>query len=180
LLDSACSAIYPIDTATDAIGSPVSVAGKSPQELLLDHEGKIWVMAGNQADGVQATLSHINPNTGGLLKSYSFGKEDPVHPVFNNTKDTLYFILVKYLSSSTQSGIFRMSINDASLPSSAFVSASGLQNFWGLGIHPKNSTVYVADPLGFTQRGRVSIYNPDGSLINSFQTGVGPGHFLFD
>jgi DNA-binding beta-propeller fold protein YncE len=178
--DSACSAIYPIDTATDAIGPAVAVAGKSPQELLLDKEGKMWVMGGNQADGVQATLSQIDPNTGNLLKSYSFGKEDPVHPAFNKTKDTLYFILVKYTPGSTQSGIYRMSINDASLPSNAFVSASGLQNFWGLGIHPKTGAVYVADPLGFTQRGRVSIYNPVGSLLNSFQTGVGPGHFLFD
>ncbi len=94
--DSACSAIYPIDTSTDALGTPIAVAGKAPQELLLDGEGMLWVMGGNQAQNVEATLSRIDPATGSILKSYSFGKEDPIHPIFNKTKDTILVSFVLF------------------------------------------------------------------------------------
>lgn len=178
--DSACSAVFPLDTATDAIGTSIAVGGKAPQEILSDKNGLLWVMAGNQADGVEASLSCINPTSGNLVKTFLFGKEDPVHPVFNNGKDTLYFIQVTYLSGAKKGGVYRMSIDDASLPAQPFVAASPLQNFWGVGIHPKSGAVYVTDPLGFTQRGRVSIYPVQGGPISTFSTGVGPGHILFD
>lgn len=178
--DSACSSIYPIDTGTDALDAAIPVAGKAPQEILSDKNGMLWVLGGNQAEGVEATLSSINPANGSLLRSYFFGKEDPVHPVFNQTKDTLYYLQVSYVSGATKGGVFRMGIQDVTLPSQAFVPAAALQNFWGVAVHPKTGEVYVADPMGFTQRGRVSIYGIDGSLRNSFATGVGPGHILFD
>jgi hypothetical protein len=73
-----------------------------------------------------------------------------------------------------------MAIHDATLPTRPFVAARGLQYFWGVGVHPQSGYIYVADPKGFTQQGMVRIYRPDGGIVDSFATGVGPGHFFFE
>ena len=178
--DTAASAIYPINTTTDAIGESMPVGGRAPQEILRDREGMLWVLSGNEAKGIESKLTRLNPATGAVLHTYSFGAADPLRPVFNGNHDTLYFIEVSYTGSSTNNGIYRMGIHDAALPAQAFIPAQGLQYFWGIGIHPASGNIYVADPVGFTQRGKVYIYKPDGSLVTTFPTGVGPGHFFFD
>ena len=178
--DTAASAVYPIDIATDAVGAGVALAGRAPQEILQDKEGKVWVLSGNESKGVESKLSRLDPVTGAILKTFAFGAADPLKPVFNKTKDTLYFIEVSYSGGVANNGIYRMGIHDAALPTQAFIAASGFQYFWGIDMDPQTGLIYVADPVGFTQRGKVTVYRQDGSLLNSFGTGVGPGHFLFD
>ncbi len=178
--DSAASAIYPIEIATDAVGSPISISGRAPQEIAEDAEGMLWVLSGNKAQGVAAALTRINPATGSILKQYPFGAADPLRLVFNAAKDSLYFIEVSYSGGTANNGVYRMSIHDAALPMQAFIPAKGLQYFWGIGVHPESGNVYVADPKGFVQKGMVRVYAPNGNGVDSFATGVGPGHFLFE
>jgi len=178
--DTAATAVYPIDIATDAVGTAMAVSGRAPQEILEDREGKLWVLSGNEAKGIESKLTRLDPTSGNILKTFSFGTADPLKPVFNKTKDTLYFIEVSYSGGAANNGIYRMGIHDAALPTQAFVAASGFQYFWGIDIHPVSGHIYIADPVGFTQRGKVQVYRQDGSAVNTFATGVGPGHFLFD
>jgi YVTN family beta-propeller protein len=178
--DTAVSAIYPVDIGDDALGSPVAVGGRAPQEILQDKEGMLWVLSGNKAKGKEAKLTRIDPATGSILKVFAFGNADPVRPAFNPAKDTLYFIEVDQSGGSADNGVYRMGIHDGALPAQAFVPAQGFQYFWGVGVHPVSGQIYIADPVGFTQLGTVYAYRPDGSLANTFQTAVGPGHFLFD
>ncbi len=177
--DTAAENIYPIDTATDVIGSAIHIDGRAPQEILRDKEGMLWVLSGNDAQGVQSVITRVSPADGSILKTYYFGAADVLRPTFNATRDTLYFIEVNYNGGSTNNGIFRLGIYEGGLPP-AFIAASGLQYFWGVGVHPLSSNIYVADPKGFTQRGIVRIYRPDGRIMDSFETGVGPGHFYFE
>ena len=181
--DTASTAIYPIDVETDVVGPPVKIAGPAPSELLQDGEGMLWVLAGNKPQGVPATLTRLNPATGDILKRYAFGSADPMRLTKNNAGDSLYFIEVSY-NGGGNNGIFRMGIHDATVPAQAFIAASSsptaLQYFYGLGIHPRSGNIYVADPRGFINQGAVSVYRPDGRLVDSFSTGVGPGHFLFE
>ncbi len=178
--DVAAEDIYPIDTATDVIGSAIHIDGHAPQEILRDKEGLLWVLSGNDAKGVQSVLTRVSPADGSILKTYYFGAADALRPTFNNTRDTLYFIEVNYSGGSANNGIYRLGIHQDGLPGSAFVAASGLQYFWGVGVHPTSGNIYVADPKGFTQRGMVRIYQPGGKVVDSFETGVGPGHFYFE
>jgi len=178
--DTACNSIYPIDIRTNKAGSPISIAGRAPQEIVQDNEGMLWVLSGNQASGVASYLTRIDPSTGLILQQYAFGTADPLRLVLNNNKDSLYFIEVSYSGSGTNNGLYRMGIHDARLPTQAFVSAKGLQYFWGLDIQPGTGMIYLADPAGFTGAGTVYVYQPDGQLKHQFSSGVGPGHFLFD
>jgi hypothetical protein len=178
--DTAASSIYAIDTATNTLGAPITVAGRAPQEIVEDKEGMLWVLSGNKAKGIESKLTRIDPTNGAALTSYSFGTAEPIKPVFNPGRDTLYFIEVDYSGGFNNNGVYRMGIHDAVLPAQPFIPATGLEYFWGLGIHPRTGHIYIANPLGFTQRGSVSVYRQDAGLVRSFGTGVGPGHFYFE
>ena len=179
--DSTGNKIYKVDALTDKVTQTIQVAGYAPKEILLDKEQTLWVLAG---DGLQigkiATLTRIDPSTGNILASWQFPPNaEPVKPVFNTTKDTLYFIEANQFGSSDNNGIYRMGIHDATLPPQPLIAARALQYFWALGIDPRTGYIYVGDPKGFIQNGSVHIYTQNGAPIDSFAVGVGPGHFYF-
>ena len=173
--------IYRIDVTTDKITQAIPVAGYAPKEILLDKEQTMWVLAG---DGLQvgkiATLTHIDPSTGNILASFQFPPNaEPIKPVFNPTKDTLYFIEANQFGGTDNNGIYRMGIHDAALPAQPLIASRALQYFWALGIDPATGHIYVGDPKGFIQNGDVHIYTQNGTAIDSFAVGIGPGQFYF-
>jgi YVTN family beta-propeller protein len=179
--DTAGNHVYNVDVNTDQVTQRMQVAGYAPQEALVDKEQMLWVLGGEQYAGKTATLTRIDPSTGEILKSYTFSPNaNTVKPVFNNTKDTLYFIEANQNGGTADNGIYRMGIHDAALPSQPFVAARQYQYFWALGIDPVSGNIYIGDPKGFIQKGIVYIYRPDGTMVNSFNVGLGPGHFYFD
>ncbi len=179
--DTACAQILGYNVLNDAPEKSINIGTGAPQELLVDAEQKLWVLSGNVSQGTAAALTRIDPATRQVLKSYAFtAGADPLRPVFNAAKDTLYFIEANYNGGSTNNGIYRMDIHAGSLPQQPFIAAHGFQYFWALGIEPGTGYIYVGDPKGFTQRGSVSIYQQDGTLRKTFLTGVGPGHFYFN
>lgn len=178
--DTACSSIYKVDMHTNSVVQSIAVAGRAPQEVLVDKEQMLWVLAGNQPKGKVSSLTRIDPSSGNTLASYIFPADaGPIRPVFNNTKDTLYFIAANFNGGTTWNGIYRMPIHATALPSEPFIPAVQYQYYWALGIAPGTGHIFVGDPKGFTQKGNVTIYRANGSPISSFATGIGPGHFCF-
>ncbi len=172
--------IYGINTLTDKVSDSVKVAGNAPQELLLDKDQMLWVLAGDEPQ-FTGTMTRLDPSTGNILQSYTFPAAAYVmKPVMNITKDSIYFIEVNYNGGITNNGIYRMGINDDELPQVPFLQAAPNQYFYALGIEPSSGNIFVGDPKGFSQNGAVYIYRPDGTLIKNFNVGKGPGHFYFD
>lgn len=179
--DTADNKIYQVDVTSDALIRTIPVAGYAPQEVLIDKEQMLWVLAGDQPQGRIATFTRIDPSTGEILASYTFpAAADPLKPVFNNTKDTLYYIEDNNYGGTDNNGIYRMNIHDVALPAIPFIPAVANQYFWALGIDPATGNIYVGDPKGFVQRGSVSIYKADATKLTTFTVGLGPGHFYFD
>jgi len=178
--DTACSRVYTINTTTDAVETSIPVSGAAPQEALEDAQGRLWILSGNVSKNKSSSLTVID-KAGNIVRSYHFpDKADVIRPVFNPTLDSLYFIEVNYSGGNDYNGIYRMSINDADVPSVPFIAAQAYQYFWALGIDPKDGKIYIGDPKGFIQKGSVSVYKQDGTRVTSFPVGLGPGHFYFD
>lgn len=179
--DTATQNIYLVDTALLQLSDSIAIAGRAPQEMVSDKLGRIWVLSGNVAKGKDAALTVLDPVGHSILKSYAFpAGADPIRPVLSPGKDSLYFIEVNYSGGTQHNGIYRMGISDAALPAQPFVAAQQFQYFWGLDIDAATGIIYIADPKGFVQKGRVLRYRPDGTKLGEFATGVGPGHFYFD
>jgi len=179
--DTACNYIYEIDASSDQITSRINIAGRAAQMVLTDKNDKLWVLAGNVYQGKVATLTQIDPQTKAILKSFTFPSgADVMKPCWNPTRDTLYFLGVNYNGGTDYNGVYRMSINDNTLPGQLFIPAQALQYYWGLAVDPIKNEIYLGDPKGFIQNGNVSIYQTNGTKIKSFNVGIGPGFFSFD
>ncbi len=173
--------IYVVDIVTDKVVRSIKTSGYAPQEVLVDKDQLLWVLSGYQPGGIVATLDRIDPSTGNIVASFIFpSAANPMKPVFNKTKDTLYFIEVNYSSGKDNNGIYRMGIHEQALPVNALIPANTNTYFYALGINPTDGNIYVGDPLGFSQKGRLYIYHPDGALLKNYLVGYGPGHFYFD
>lgn len=179
--DTACNYIYQVDGTNSEIKRAIRIEGRAPQAALTDKEGMLWVLAGNAVKGKRASLCRIDPSSLNVLQTFWFPEgSDPIKPCFNPGHDTLYFIQVKYDGSTEQNGIYRMYINSLRLPETPFIAAGKYQYFWALGTDPVSGYVYVGDPKGFVQKGSVYVYQPNGTLVNTFDVGLGPGQFYFD
>lgn len=178
--DTASRQLYVLDPVTDQVSDSILLPGYAPQEVLADKDGKLWILSGNVSKGKIAFLTKLDPQTRQILEYFPFpSSADPIHPVMNSAKDSLYFIEVNYAGGTNDNGVYRMSVNDHALPAQPFVQAQSFQYFWGLGIDPLTGEIYIGDPKGFTQQGTVFVYRQDGTLRTQFNTGVGPGHFYF-
>lgn len=178
--DTSVNKIYNINSTNNIVSDSFYINGFAPKEILLDKEDKLWILSGNIQSGKVATLSRIDPSTNQILKTFTFpNSADPIRPVMNSTKDSIYFIEANYNGGTDYNGIYRMAITATDLPQQAFIQAQTNQYFWSLGIDPLTGNIYVGDPKGFVQKGSVSIYQQDGTKLKQFATGVGPGHFYF-
>jgi DNA-binding beta-propeller fold protein YncE len=179
--DTACHHIYEIDPANDAITRRLPIAGAAGQQVLTDKNQKLWVLAGNVYKQKTASLTQIDPISGSMVKSFVFpAGADVMKPCWNPSKDTLYYLGVNYNGGTAYNGVYRMDINASALPENLLIPAQALQYFWSLGVDPATNRIYVGDPKGFIQQGNVSVYQTNGSLIQSFTVGLGPGYFCFD
>lgn len=163
--------LYVINPVSDNITDSVAV-GYGANSLVEDKNGKLWVLcSGNTASAENASLCRINPVTLQTESVWTFSSsgDSPWRLSINGTGDTLYYL---------NGGVYRMAITDDVLPGVPFVPSNG-RNFYGVGVHPRKSHIYVADAMDYVQRGRVYVYSSGGTLITSFLAGIIPGDFYF-
>ena len=58
-------------------------------------------------------------------------------------------------------------------------SSPSIGGFYGLGIDPYSGDIYLGDAIDQVQRGVVYRYKSDGSVLDTFRTGINPGFFSF-
>ncbi|MEG1607061.1 MAG: DUF5074 domain-containing protein [Mucinivorans sp.] len=175
--------LYKIDTRTDRVIDSLSLT-KQPNSMTIDKDGKIWVLSdggyiGSPYTPEVATLSRINTHTFTIEQQFSFLelKRSPSELTSNATRDTLY-----YLSSGSDNkasdGLYQMDIHNNGLPTQPFIGQQG-RLFYGLGIDPSNSEIYLSDAIDYSQKGVVLRYSPKGTLLDSFKVDIIPGAFCF-
>lgn len=162
---------YVINTITDQITDSIN-AGPFAGSIVTDKNSKIWILsAGSSTASVNGKLTRINPVNLQIELSLSFASgNSPSNLCINATKDTLYFL---------NTNIYRMDINSATLPSSAFISSSS-NNFYGLDVSDKDYTIYVSDAIDYIQKSSVMVYSPSGQLKTTFKAGINASGFYFE
>jgi hypothetical protein len=160
---------YVINAATDAITDSLLV-GKNASSLVIDRYSKLWILAaGNSSQ--PGKLLRIDPVTLQTELSLSFGLTDNAHQLrINKTRDTLYYL---------NKGIYRFLISANQLPSSPLVN-QGSKIYYGLGVNPKDYTIYASDAIDYVQKSKVEIYRPDGTFKTSFNAGIISNGFVFE
>jgi hypothetical protein len=136
-----------------------------------DVNGKLWVLCtGDYQNTYNGMLYRIDPVSKSVEQSLSFpAGAFPADLCMNSQRDQLFFI-------STH--VFKMGINDSSLPSTPFIASNG-NTYYSLAVDPQSNEIYVADAIDYIQRGRIYRYYSSGTLHESVLAGILPGSFLF-
>ncbi len=162
---------YVINTVTDVITDSINI-GKGGTSIIIDKNSKIWILAsGSTGSSQSGKLIRIDPVSLQQELSLNFTATDSPNSLrVNKTRDTLYFL---------NKGINRVLITDTQLPSSPFVN-QGSKIYYGLGINPKDFTIYVSDAIDYIQKSKIEIYKSDGSFKTSFTAGIISNGFVFE
>lgn len=170
--------ILVIDPETDRLKDSIEVL-QQPNSIVLDKYGKIWALCDGGYEGstygnTQPGLVRIDAQSHTVEKIFILPEDEwPSKLCINRNADTLYFI---------NGDVWRMPVDADQLPRESFIqSVTGSQKrlFFGLGVDPMTSEVYVSDAIDHVQNGVVYGYTADGAGVDTFQVGIIPGFFCF-
>jgi DNA-binding beta-propeller fold protein YncE len=162
--------IMVVNTAAQEVTDSIQV-GMEPESMVIDRNNNLWVLCnGGWTGQYNAELVAINTDTHDIIKRFVFQKmANPSCLQINGSRDTLYFI---------QNGIQRISLNDNSLPSSAFIQP-GTRSFYKIGIDPVRGDIFATDAADYQQKGYLLHYRPDGTFLSEYRTDIIPGLMVF-
>jgi len=177
--------VYKINCNTDLLTDSITVA-KQPNSIVKDKHNRIWVLSDGGCQGTPygqdtAALTCINTCPFEIEKKFRFPSMEtsPSELLINLTEDTLFFINGSWGSGTgNQSGVCRMPVDAAELPSEPLI-PEGIRLFYGLGIDPENSDIYVSDAIDYVQKGLVFRYTASGEKKDSIKVDIIPGAFCF-
>lgn len=170
--------ILVIDSEKDQVVDSIEVI-KQPNSMVLDRYKTLWVLC----DGGSPESSYGYEQAGLMKVEAGSGKAEIVHRFsegalprslkINGSGDTIYYL---------NDGVYRKAVADDDEPELFLESPypKGYQGgYYALEVDPLTSELYLADALDFVQRGLVYRYNQAGDVVDTFQTGIGPGGFCF-
>lgn len=166
--------ILVINSETDQICDSLTV-GIQPNSMVIDKNNKLWVLTDGGYEGSaygNEMPSLYRINTADLTIEHKFDftiNDSPSSLCINNTQDTIYYI---------NKSVWRMDVADANLPLQPFIAYSGTL-YYGLGVSPHTSEVYLADAVDYVQNGKMYRYTPQAVCIDTVTTGICPSSLCF-
>ncbi len=163
--------VYSIDVLSDQITDSIYV-GKYASGIVLDKNEKLWVLTqGDHASNQVAHLYRINPVSHQIEKQINFTANDsPHHLIIDSKRENLFFI---------NKDIYKMSINDNTLPSQYFISSNG-RNFYSMAWSYFDDHLYVSDAMDYIQNSTIYRYDANAQLIHSFKAGINASDFWIE
>lgn len=154
--------VYVLNVNSDVISDSILV-GLGVSSIQKDSLGLIWCLRSNEAPAL------LRINTDNSVSEFLLDAEaNPSQLKYNVVSNSLYFIKGNICKFDIVSELFKddFIINNDNV-------------FYGLGVDQNNGDIYVSDAKNFVQKSKVYMYSINGSLINSFDSGINTGYFLF-
>ncbi|MCD4732226.1 MAG: hypothetical protein K8R74_16595 [Bacteroidales bacterium] len=168
------STITIVDISTDEVAQTIQVYPR-PTGIQEDKNGNIWIMCSGRGswhgEASEGHLVCIDPIDHSIIYDFEFpgSAQQPEKLIINSEGDILYY--------NYPGGVYQFDINTSSLETSPLIARSGM--FYSLGFDPKESIIYVSDPVDYVQRGWVFRYDAlTGITIDSLKAGIVPTEYL--
>lgn len=162
-----------IDTDTDEVVKTITLDGDSPRDLVEDANGDIWVLCAGFVDWYSTPMTQtpsklirITTNNNEVAESITIS--DSFHPTCLEVSKNGNNIF--YGGGYGVQGIFKMSITDNTVPSTALIDKS----FYGFNINPETGVIYAMEAPSFSASGTLYRYETNGSKLGEYEAGIGP------
>ncbi len=166
----ASSTLAVVDPGTnDLIDQLELTAG--PNGLVVDKNGKLWVICTGTYAGNDGMLYRINPSTLKIEDSFELGANPGGDLAISSDKNTLIY--------NVGSSIYKMSVTDDAAPNETWFDAGDVTTLYGLNTDPSTGDIYITDALNFATAGKVYVYSKEGDFKNSFDAGISPTEVVF-
>jgi len=165
-----------IDTNTDAIVKTIEV-GDNPSSIVADGNGDIWVSGPGKivynadwsVDEASSTAGFIAKIVGDEVE-VAFTMPDkfsgPSGLEINSTGANLYF--------GYDGGVYTLETEGIGAGSSVDIQQFISKSFYGIDLDPSTDNILGFEAPNFTSAGTMYRYNENGSLIDSYEVGIGP------
>ncbi|MDQ3021231.1 MAG: YncE family protein [Bacteroidota bacterium] len=165
------STVSVIDATTDQVISTIKVR-QTPSSLAKTNDGKLLV--GCPGSAANAMIYKIDPGNYSKLDSFviangfasGFDKDIAV----DATSENIYFI-------SVVNNIVRLNMTTR-VPEIFIANTNSSSFFYGYNFDSKNQKHYIADAGDFVTNGSLLVYDINGVLTNTFETGPFPRRIL--
>ncbi len=174
------STITVIDTRINEVAE-IWQTGYNPSDLVMDKNKRLWVLCKGKVEwnpdwtiGMEtpSEIRVIDPSSGLETNSFEIGNKGdfywPAQIGINHAGDRIYFL--------ESEGLFSLDVSDAG--SSIALLIPGV--YYGFGIEPVTEILYTLVCPSFTTSGQINRYAPGGSLLDSFEAGIGPNRVVFN
>lgn len=166
--------ILVINAKTDEIIKRIAVLDQ-PRRMVADKHKKLWVICdggkrladyNGQAGIVKIDMAKMEVEQQYIFDDSNFAAEIAI----NKTGDTIYYI---------NGHLYRFSVENENIRGEIFIENSSGHFYYGLGIDPDNSDIYLSDAIDYMQSGVVYRFSSNGKLIDKFGVGINPNGFVF-
>lgn len=177
--------VYKINCQSKQIVDSLTVT-KQPNSLVIDKNNKLWIISDGGFQGIpggqeMAALTRIELESFEVEQVFNFQdiSFSPRRLNLNKNGDTLFFIVGGWKTQTVENGgVFAMDVSASQLPDKPFIEQER-RLFYGLGIDPSSSVIYVSDAIDYQQQGWVFRYSPKAEKLDSFKADISPGFFCF-
>ncbi len=175
--------LYKIDISSQTVTDSLKV-GYEPGSIEYDSDGNLWVLcSGGYPSSFNPyredpALVKVNPQDLSIIKKYDLPSEDnyPSELKYSKDDDALYFI-VNTISDDKNLGIYKFDLDDSVIPSKAFIPMDNFTYLYKLTVD-SDGDLWATDAMDFSSPGKVYKFNSDGTVEDSFTTGISPSRVL--
>ena len=146
---------------------------------MVDENEKIWAISGGTTDfsidppvpNNNGKLFRIDPSTNVVEAEIELNTNVSNTLAINTNGNTLYIL--------RGNSVFAIPTSGFSGTLEPLLTQNDAIGFYGIGVQFGSEDIYVSDARGFQGNGKVYRYRSDGTLIDSFDSGIGPNGFIF-
>lgn len=159
-----------ISLATDAVTSSQDVEGIPSKLKVID--GRLFLFA---RDAENIYFHEINRNNFNIQSTIKIPLADATSN-FTVADGGEVYVLTSTGWPDYNDAVAKVSMNSASVVNPSLFTGSG---FYGIGFHPVDREIFIADNNGFQGNGTVIVINGSGQTVKTFEAGRGPSGFMF-
>lgn len=176
--NSFTNTISVINPSSNEVVETIELSG-SVTQMVVDQNQNIWAISAGTTD--YSVTPPVANNDGKILKI------DPLTNTVTATIELNANVGGKLATNSAGSdlfiikgaSIFKIPVNGFSGGLEALVNEGNATGFYSIGVDPATNIIYAGDARGFQGNGKIYRYQPDGTFIDSFDSGRGPNGFIF-